>query len=60
MRISNSIFLCLIILYSCKKDKVLTPSLPFIAPDSFHTVNACNNTEPYVNEINFLNEQNSK
>lgn len=55
MRVVISILLGLIILFSCKKDKVNTPSQPFIAPDIFQSVNGCNTSEPNVIEINFLN-----
>jgi photosystem II stability/assembly factor-like uncharacterized protein len=57
MRVVHVVLLGLIIFFSCKKDEVNTPFLPFVAPDSFHTVNTCNNSELHVNEINFGNDK---
>jgi photosystem II stability/assembly factor-like uncharacterized protein len=56
MRVITSVFLCLILFVSCKKDKVISIPKPFSAPDSFHIVNACNTSELYVIETSFGND----
>ncbi len=56
MRVITSVFLCLILFVSCKKDKVISIPKPYSAPDSFHIVNACNTSELYVIETSFGND----